>query len=730
MALDVQDITKEIRLYLTGFDLKNLVLVNRQWWRAFAPFLWEKLFINQTNEDQDIILRNGQVVQELTIAVHESETKQRIKWLFGTIAKACPNVSVLNLKLHSALQFDASTFEPLNTDDSIPQPLEALQFLHHLLSYFPGTTILHLQLAHPGLPAIVVLAATQLQYLHELGVYGGLKQRAYTLHKNRRCDWNALFWTMVKSPRLRTLRLSWKEGDDDDEPHDSRHTSLKNALEWIDQTQASATTVQTLPSWTQSHHAQALKVPLPVCVLQYESSESEEEEEKAANTKNAVATTSLSLIPPQLRHLRHLHLDAMECPPLEVFKRLLHHCNYLHTFSTNSFVHRHDNAHRQSSTGSIAVTKLRMLLEACSLTLRQLDLSHLPVGELVGHHLAPGEVGHNYAVYNNLHNNIGHRDDIGISQWERWTPTLQTHCCQSFQRLTIYAPAMMRIQEPSYLRWITHLTAGPFDNVPSINRLLAAAMSGGSGGGFPALTNVTLYGHCKYERRPDFVFDEPSNTWIWVLEGEREPVVVLPWSAQSTLRHVDLSRLYMEHSGEIESLYDVIRAMDKLETLAMPMGHLTALENLARSLKRHEEESDEDEHDKEEGKKKANTTASASSSSSSSHIATTPAPAKAPSRVAVKTQLFSRSLTTLRVMHDEGLYRWMPTTVTIQAQKHYATVVFDKMPGVRVMQIDRLLMGCLDRQTSIIASQKNEEEDDVPELGQPKNRTIRYQIVS
>ncbi|KAF9977815.1 hypothetical protein BGZ73_004728 [Actinomortierella ambigua] len=720
--LDIQAIPKEIRVYLTGFDLKRLVLVNRKWWRTFAPFLWERLFINQSNEDQDIILRNGQVVQELTIMVHESESKQRIEWLFETLAKSCPNISVLNLKLQSPLQFDTSSHQPLDTDGSVPQPLEALQVLHRLLSFFPNITTLNLQLAHPDLPAIIVLAAAQLPYLHELGVYGGFKQKTYTLHKNRRCDWDVLFWTMAKCSRLRTLRLAWKDNEHPKQRQPSQVQELQDALQWIGQAEISAT--QSTPPWVQNHLAQVRRLPLPACVLQQESDnkdcvEEEENTDKARTTTTETATAPQ--VPPQLGHIRQIHLKDTECPPLKVFKQLMYHCDQLHEFNTETFVHQLDLVGGEC-TGDVAVTKLCILLEANGPSLRQLDLSNLSTADLMGQR--------------NFHHSYDMDQDYkGICQWERWTSVLQTRFCQGLNRLSIHTPFMYEIQEPSHLRWITHLTAGPINNVASLNRIMAV------GNGCPALTHLTLLGSIITSRLgPHWEYNEEQNSWFWVAEVHHDILHVLPWQSQSTLKHVDLAKLSMEHTDEIESLYDVVRTLDKLETLTMPFGHLCALEKLARSLE------NPDMADRE----LADITEASLSLENNS--ATTPMAQKdeepsssasaTPSHVAIKTQLFPASLHTLRVMCDEDLPSWMPTLPIIKSREHYATVVFDMMPGVRVMQVSQYLTGSFGRRTAAISSVNKDSSDDeqeedcgddndfIPELDQPHNRKIRYQIVS
>ncbi|KAG0243820.1 hypothetical protein BGW41_001332 [Actinomortierella wolfii] len=695
-GLEIQAITRTIRHYLTGLDLKNLVLVNRQWWRAFAPFLWEKLFINETEEDQYIILRNGQVVQEMAIVVHERETKARIEWLFASLAKSCPNIYTLHLKLYSPLQFDSITGNPLDMETQPHQPHEVMPFLHDLLSHFPNVTTLNLQLAHPDLPATVVLAATRLPYLRELGVFGGLKQRAYTLHKNRHCDWDVLFWTVRKCLGLRTLRLSWR---DDNNCKSSSH-ALQDALTWLEKQGEASSVEHSIPTTT-TRYQTAQNVPIDALQGGSESS------------------SSIPAIPPQLEHLRQLYLTEMECPVLATFQRLVHHCPRLRDFAADTFVHRLDPTtaivRNASSTENINVVKLRMLLEACGPTLQRLDLAQLTVGF------------RDYARTN--------YSNAGIGDWESWTSMLTSVPCQALQTMTIYAPVMHTVQEPNHLQYITHLTIDAVLDLKSLDRIMAT--------GFPVLTHVTLAG-CMVDKTSSgqWVYDHTQLTWIWVPISVGEHCDLRLWLARHTLKHVDLSGLHMDLENHIESLYDVVRSIDHLESLALPFGHLKVLEERARSLNEQDQESDS------AGQEEVEPSQQESEPSSSWFLN----PLTLSTSVSLRTQQFPRSLHTLRVTHDIKATCCSSSATVIKAKKHFATVVFDKMPGVRIMQLDQVLVGDLSKYTSLKNTNTTTQGDwvgyvwledlrrsrrkvssevveDSPELDQPTDRSIQYQIL-
>ncbi|KAG0231608.1 hypothetical protein BGW42_008759 [Actinomortierella wolfii] len=695
-ALEIQAITRTIRHYLTGLDLKKLVLVNRQWWRVFAPFLWEKLFINETEEDQHIILRNGQVVQEMTIVVQERETKARIEWLFASLAKSCPNIYTLHLKLYSPLQFDSITGNPLDMETQPHQPHEVMPFLYDLLSLFPNVTTLNLQLAHSDLPATVVLAATRLPYLRELGVFGGLKQRAYTLHKNRHCDWDVLFWTVRKCLGLRTLRLSWR----DDHNCKSSSQALQDALTWLEKQGEASSVEHSIPTTT-TRYQTAQNVPIDALQGGSESS------------------SSIPAIPPQLEHLRQLYLTEMECPVLATFQRLVHHCPRLRDFAADTFVHRLDpttvTVRNASSTENINVVKLRMLLEACGPTLQRLDLAQLTVGFQDG----PST---NYS-------------NAGIGDWESWTPMLTSVPCQALQAMTIYAPVMHTVQEPNHLQYITHLTIDAVLDLKHLDRIMAT--------GFPALTHVTLAG-CMVDKASNgqWVYDHTQLTWIWVPNSVGEHCDLRLWLARHTLKHVDLSGLHMDLANHIESLYDVVRSIDHLESLALPFGHLKVLEERARSLNEQDQESDSAGQEEVEP--------SQQESEPSSYWF--PNPLTLSTSVSLRTQQFPRSLHTLRVTHDIKATCCSSSATVIKAKKHFATVVFDKMPGVRIMQLDQVLVGDLSKYTSLKNTNTTTQGDwvgyvwledlrrsrrkvssevveDSPELDQPTDRSIQYQIL-
>lgn len=132
-ALNVSEITHLIRQELRGVDLKRCVLVHSSWWKCFAPYLWERIFIESYpgESDQGVIFRNGLAVRSLTLSISDEEGLHAMKGkgangynqgLIAYVADRCRNVTTLDLKLFSSLL--AIKKETLNHASKLAQDQE------------------------------------------------------------------------------------------------------------------------------------------------------------------------------------------------------------------------------------------------------------------------------------------------------------------------------------------------------------------------------------------------------------------------------------------------------------------------------------------------------------------------------------------------------------------------------------------------------------------------------
>ncbi|KAF8934329.1 hypothetical protein EDD21DRAFT_417263 [Dissophora ornata] len=222
-ALNAAEITTLIRQELRGVELKPMVLVSRQWWKAFGPYLWENVYIDADPEQDDrhVIFRNGLAVKSLTLSIYDPLDARGV---VSYVAERCRNVTNLHLKLFSSelvVISDISSQERSNRDSDVSKDTKRFMLreetrttlLDSLLASLPYVQELTLSIAHEDLRPEVVWCASTLPRLRKMTLYGGLRAMNYVLRKNRRCDWTLLMRIARDCPSLEMLSVGWESPD-------------------------------------------------------------------------------------------------------------------------------------------------------------------------------------------------------------------------------------------------------------------------------------------------------------------------------------------------------------------------------------------------------------------------------------------------------------------------------------------------------------------------------------
>lgn len=236
-ALDMPEIAYLIRQDLQGIHLKSAVLVCKLWWRLFAPYLWERVFIDAdlTQQDREVLVRNGLAARSLTLSIYDPED---VKGVVAYVAERCRNVEALHLKLFSprlvVVDTDAmktrlkEAYEDdgvgdKQSNDSDRDPDRKRQFgirsecrtdlLDSLLSKLPYVSELTLSIAHEDLRPEVLWCVPTMTRLRKLTIGGGVLLTGYILHKNRLCDWDVILRTSRECKYLNSLSVSWESNN-------------------------------------------------------------------------------------------------------------------------------------------------------------------------------------------------------------------------------------------------------------------------------------------------------------------------------------------------------------------------------------------------------------------------------------------------------------------------------------------------------------------------------------
>ncbi|KAF9903933.1 hypothetical protein BX616_001480, partial [Lobosporangium transversale] len=258
-ALNVSEITYIIRRELRGHDLKTMVLVNRLWWKAFGPYLWENIYIdaNPEQDDRQIIFRNGLAAKRLTLSIYDpQDTRGTVSY----VAERCQNVSELHLKLFSPSLVDVDAIVMLKGDGnpSLGKPF-GLQhetrttLLDSLLTKLPFITDLTISLADEKLKPEVLWCVTKISRLQRLTVNGGLPTKNYILRRNWSCSWDLLMQVARECPTLDSLSVAWESRRLIDTIPDIQDVVLENmremyfAIEGIQEMTDNTPTVTSIP---------------------------------------------------------------------------------------------------------------------------------------------------------------------------------------------------------------------------------------------------------------------------------------------------------------------------------------------------------------------------------------------------------------------------------------------------------------------------------------------------
>ncbi|KAG0044421.1 hypothetical protein BGZ83_010350 [Gryganskiella cystojenkinii] len=248
-ALNVPEITYLVRQELRGFDLKNCVQVHSSWWECFAPYLWEKIFIDSDPDqgDQTVIFRNGLAAQSLSLSMYDRDVLQAMeadnqseimdqgnnkdrkdltdqsnnKGVIAYVADRCRNITSLNLKLFSPLVLVKSkrtNIDHVNRgheqekdgegeEESFETPV-----LDALFRKLPNVVELSLSFANEDLDPVLIRSVRHLPKLQTLKLFGGLRGNAfYMVKKNRKCEWPRLVEILANScPQIENLTVGWE----------------------------------------------------------------------------------------------------------------------------------------------------------------------------------------------------------------------------------------------------------------------------------------------------------------------------------------------------------------------------------------------------------------------------------------------------------------------------------------------------------------------------------------
>ncbi|KAG0248627.1 hypothetical protein BG011_010071 [Mortierella polycephala] len=248
-AFCVSEITTHIRLELCGYDLKSMVQANHLWWKTFAPFLWENIYIDADpmQDGRHVIFRNGLAARSLTLSIYDPLDKRGV---VEYVAERCRHVTHLHLKLFSPdlVVIRQRNGVPLEVDTQDDQELPRLYgevedyksmlldfqlddgenyqdpsrmfgeqrdcdttLLDSLLSKMTQVSDLTLSLSHEDLKPEVLWCVTKLPRLRQLTIRGGLKTSTYMIQKNRHCNWDLVMRVAKEcQPFLESLNVAWE----------------------------------------------------------------------------------------------------------------------------------------------------------------------------------------------------------------------------------------------------------------------------------------------------------------------------------------------------------------------------------------------------------------------------------------------------------------------------------------------------------------------------------------
>ncbi|KAG0300801.1 hypothetical protein BGZ97_003076 [Linnemannia gamsii] len=257
-ALDMSEILYLIRQNLQGVYLKSAVLVCKRWWRLFAPFLWERVFIdaNPSQQDREVLVRNGLAARSLTLSMYDPQDMNRV---VAYVAERCQNVEALHLKLFSpglvvvdtdAMKtrlreaYETGGVGEKHSVNSDKDPDRERQFgirsecrtdlLDSLLSKLPYVSELTLSIAHKDLRPEVLWCVPTLTRLRKLTIGGGLSSNGYIVHKNRLCDWDLILRTSRECKYLNSLSVSWESHKLQDAKLDRHISEVSEMLESLE----------------------------------------------------------------------------------------------------------------------------------------------------------------------------------------------------------------------------------------------------------------------------------------------------------------------------------------------------------------------------------------------------------------------------------------------------------------------------------------------------------------
>ncbi|KAF9126260.1 hypothetical protein BGX30_015308 [Mortierella sp. GBA39] len=257
-ALDMPEISYLIRQNLKGTHLKSAVLVCKLWWRLFAPYLWERVFIdaNLDEKDREVLVRNGLAVRSLTLSIYGPEDREGVAEF---VVDRCRNVEALHLKLFSPelVVVDGEAMERRlreawendgagvkNTDQERQFGIRSeckTDLLDSLLSKLPYVSELSLSIAHEDLRPEVLWCVSTLTRLRKLTIAGGLGGNSYIVHKNRLCDWDLILRTSRECKYLNSLSVSWESHKTQDANLDGHINKVSEMFESLDAQGSSAT---------------------------------------------------------------------------------------------------------------------------------------------------------------------------------------------------------------------------------------------------------------------------------------------------------------------------------------------------------------------------------------------------------------------------------------------------------------------------------------------------------
>ncbi|KAK3822257.1 MAG: hypothetical protein JOS17DRAFT_325512 [Linnemannia elongata] len=263
-ALDMPEISNLIRQDLRGFHLKSAVLVCKHWWCLFAPYLWERVFIDAEldEKDREVLVRNGLAARSLTLSIYDPEDREGI---VEYVVDRCRNVEALHLKLFSpevvvvdeeamerrlreAWENDGAGGKDADQERQFGIRSECkTDLLDSLLSKLPYVSELSLSIAHEDLKPEVLWCVPVLTRLRKLTITGGLSGNGYIVHKNRLCDWDLILRTSRECKYLNSLSVSWESHKTQDVNLNRHISKVSEMFESLEFQESSATSTTDLP---------------------------------------------------------------------------------------------------------------------------------------------------------------------------------------------------------------------------------------------------------------------------------------------------------------------------------------------------------------------------------------------------------------------------------------------------------------------------------------------------